>query len=184
MALRSFIVQSNLTQITPNFTCCVKPPSQSRKMHEKVFLSNVSRRIMMVASMTSVLLAGEAIFNNQVANGFDFRFVAPDQTIEEADDGIRGHAQALLQIKALIESESWGETQKALRQSSSFLKQDIYTIIQNKPGSERPQLRKLYSNLFNNVTRLDYAARNKDASRVWQCYENIVIAVNDILSRI
>uniref|UniRef100_A0A2P2ILC4 Uncharacterized protein n=1 Tax=Rhizophora mucronata TaxID=61149 RepID=A0A2P2ILC4_RHIMU len=60
----------------------------------------------------------------------------------------------------------------------------MYILIQSKPGSERPQLRKLYSNLFNNVSKLDYAARDKDAARVWQCYENIVAALNDILSRI
>ncbi|CBI31764.3 unnamed protein product, partial [Vitis vinifera] len=74
--------------------------------------------------------------------------------------------------------------QKALRKSSSLLKQDIYTIIQSKPGSMRPQLRKLYSNLFNNVTRLDYAARDNDATQVWEYYEKIAITLDDILSRI
>uniref|UniRef100_A0A2N9F6L6 PsbQ-like protein 3, chloroplastic n=1 Tax=Fagus sylvatica TaxID=28930 RepID=A0A2N9F6L6_FAGSY len=133
--------------------------------------------------MVSVILAREAIFG-QVAVGFDLNLAATGQTFEEAKSEIRGHAQALLQIKSLIESESWGEAQKVLRKNSAVLKQDIYTIIQGKPGSERPELRKLYSNLFNNATRLDYAARDKDASRVWQCYENIVVALNDILSRI
>ena len=33
-------------------------------------------------------------------------------------------------------------------------------------------------------TQLDYAARDKDGPQVWQCYKNIVVAVNDILSRI
>jgi hypothetical protein len=32
--------------------------------------------------------------------------------------------------------------------------------------------------------QLDYAARDKDVAEVWQRYENIVVAVNDILSRI
>ncbi|KAF9589343.1 hypothetical protein IFM89_022679 [Coptis chinensis] len=39
--------------------------------------------------------------------------------------------------------------------SSSYLKQDIYTLIQAKPGSEKPPLRLLYSKLFNNVTRVE-----------------------------
>ncbi len=106
--------------------------------------------------MVSVLLAREAI-SGQVAVGFDLNLVATGRTFEEAKSEIRGHAQALLQIKSLIESESWGEAQKVLRKNSAVLKQDIYTIIQGKPGSERPELRKLYSNLFNNATRVSGA---------------------------
>ncbi|KAJ1386894.1 PsbQ-like domain superfamily [Sesbania bispinosa] len=110
--------------------------------------------------------------------------MAPGQTVEEALNGVQGHAQDLLQVKDLLELESWKAAQKALRQSSALLKKDIYTIIQSKPGNERPQLRKLYSFLFNNVTRLDYAARDKDGPEVWQRYKNIIVAVNDILSNI
>lgn len=102
--------------------------------------------------MVSVLLAGQ-----EVAEGFELNMVAPDQTIEEAESGIRVHAEALLGIKSLIETGSWGEAQKVLRRNSSYLKQDIYTIIQGKPGSERPELRKLYSNLFSNATRVSSA---------------------------
>lgn len=105
--------------------------------------------------MGSVLLAGsEAIFGQQVAVGFELNMVAPDRTFEEAKSGIRDHAEALLEIKSLIEAESWREAQQVLRKNSSYLKQDIYTIIQGKPGSERPELRKLYSDLFNNATRV------------------------------
>jgi hypothetical protein len=32
--------------------------------------------------------------------------------------------------------------------------------------------------------QLDYAARDQDGPEVWQRYENIVVAVNEILSRI
>lgn len=154
MELRSFILQSNLTLLFPTFTCCVNPSFESRKMDQKVLKPDINRRMGLVAAMTSMVLAGEGIFNAKSANGFDFGFVAPDQTIEEAESGVRSHTQALLQIRDLLESESWKEAQKALRRSSALLKKDIYTIIQNKPGSERPQLRKLYSSLFNNVTRV------------------------------
>ncbi|KAI9160679.1 hypothetical protein LWI28_010601 [Acer negundo] len=133
---------------------------------------------------STVLLAREAIFGEGIANAFDLRMVAPDQTVEQAESGIRDHARSLLQVKALLESESWSEAQKTLRTSSSYLKQDIYTLIQIKPASERSQLRELYSDLFNNVTKLDYATRDKDESRVWQCYENIVVALDGILSTI
>lgn len=89
-------------------------------------------------------------------------------------------------MKELLEEgeSSWREAQRALRNRSALLKQDIYTIIQGKPGSERPQLRKMYSTLFNSVSRLDYAARDKDVTRVWESYDNIVMALDDILPRL
>lgn len=108
--------------------------------------------------------------------------VAPEQSFEEAMSEVRDNAESLLGVKSLLESESWGEAQRALRKSSALLKKDIYTIIQNKPGNERPRLRKLYSDLFNGVTRLDYAARDRDKDRVRECYGRITEALSDILS--
>uniref|UniRef100_A0A0F7CYI3 PQL-like protein n=1 Tax=Hypseocharis bilobata TaxID=253189 RepID=A0A0F7CYI3_9ROSI len=186
MAVRPLVLRANLPHISPTFFRHLKPSLESREATIKVLQSKFSRRIIgVIATMTSVLLAGEAIFTKEFANGIDFNMVGSDQTTEAAESGIRGHAQDLLEVvKALIESESWRELQKELRRSSPYLKQDIYTIIQNKPGSERPQLRKLYADLFVNVSRLDYAARDEDASRIQECYKNIVAAVDDILSRI
>ncbi|KAK7305606.1 hypothetical protein VNO77_43512 [Canavalia gladiata] len=183
MELRSLILKPNLTNLFPTFTCCVKPSFQH--LQQKELSLKISRRkVGVLAVMASLILGGEGILFSQSANAFDFRFVAPDQTIEEALSGIKGHMKDLLQIRDLLEAESWKAAQKTLRQSSALLKKDMYTIIQSKPGIERPPLRKLYSTLFNNVTRLDYAARDKDGPQVWQCYDNIVVAVNDILSRI
>ncbi|KVI06714.1 Photosystem II PsbQ, oxygen evolving complex [Cynara cardunculus var. scolymus] len=93
-----------------------------------------------------------------------FRMTVPDQTVEEAENGIREHAMSLVQVKELLELESWKEAQKELRKSASYLKQDIYTIVQGKPVTKRAQLRSLYSRLFNGVTELDYAARDKDVT--------------------
>ncbi|TKY47325.1 PsbQ protein 3 [Spatholobus suberectus] len=184
MELRSLILRPNFTQLFPTFTCCVKPYSFQHLQQKEFSLKISRRRVGGLAALTSLILGGEGIFRTQSANAFDFKFVAPDMTIEEALSGVRGHAQDLLQVRDLLELESWKAAQKTLRQSSALLRKDIYTIIQGKPGIERPQLRKLYSTLFNNVTKLDYAARDKDGPQVWQCYENIVVAVNDILSRI
>ncbi|KDP33185.1 hypothetical protein JCGZ_13450 [Jatropha curcas] len=182
MALRPSVSIQNL----PTLLCCLKPTFHSKEIMspQKLLQSNINRRIGAIVAVGSVILARKAILKPEIAFGLDMRMVAPDQTIEEAESVIRDHAQSLLDIKGLLESESWREAQKELRRSSSNLKLDIYTIIQSKPGSERPQLRKLYSDLFNNVTKLDYAARDKDGSRVWQYYGNIVVALDDILHRI
>ncbi|KAK3029939.1 hypothetical protein RJ639_038167 [Escallonia herrerae] len=148
------------------------------------FHSHTSRRTSLALYSVSILSFQEAIFDGGTANAFDFGVTAPDQTVEEAEDVIKGHAQSLLRVKDLLEPDTLKEAQKALRKSSSYLKQDLYTIIQAKPGSARPQLRKLYSILFNSVTRLDYAARDKDVTRVRECYDNIVLALDEILSRL
>ncbi|GLT57640.1 hypothetical protein SLA2020_305970 [Shorea laevis] len=171
--------------LRPFFTCNLKPHDRTCSPEMPPRLIQPRRReSVLMATVASILLANETTFHTQTAHGFELKMTAPEQTLEEAESGVREHAQALLEVKDLIEAESWREAQKALRKRSSFLKQDMYTIIQAKPGNQRPQLRKLYSDLFNNVSRLDYAARDEDASGVWQCYENIVLALNDILSRI
>ncbi|XP_024970474.1 psbQ-like protein 3, chloroplastic [Cynara cardunculus var. scolymus] len=113
-----------------------------------------------------------------------FRMTVPDQTVEEAENGIREHAMSLVQVKELLELESWKEAQKELRKSASYLKQDIYTIVQGKPVTKRAQLRSLYSRLFNGVTELDYAARDKDVTRVWKLYEDMVVTLEEILSEV
>ncbi|KAL5549693.1 hypothetical protein UlMin_004924 [Ulmus minor] len=159
------------------------PQKQNQVLSKPNHLRRRRRGITMVG-LVSILLGREACLKQQIGYALDLRLVAPDQTLEEAETEIRGHAQALMEIKGLIDSKSWKETQKALRTASSYLKQDVYTIIQGKPVSERAQLRKLYSNLFNNVTKLDYAARDKDESLVLECYHNIVVALNQILSMI
>ncbi|PON56677.1 Oxygen-evolving enhancer protein [Parasponia andersonii] len=182
MALKScWLMQPHLHSI-PKLTCCCCCCFKPTNLALKKASQPKTRRgfVVMVAIAASLVLN----FNGKLANGLDLELVAPDQTLEEAQSGIRGHALALLQVKAFIDSESWGEAQKALRRSSAYVKQDFYTIIQGRPASERPQLRKLYFDLFNNVTKLDYAARDKDASRVLQCYHNIVMTINDILSRV
>ncbi|XP_039034770.1 psbQ-like protein 3, chloroplastic [Hibiscus syriacus] len=152
---------------------------------KKLIHSNMNRRVgvILIATMASSLLLKREE-NSACGLELDLRMVAPDQTVEEAENGIQNHAKALLKVKDLIESKAWREAQKELRRSSSLLKQDIYTIIQGKPGNQRPQLRKLYSNLFNSVTKLDYAARDEDESQVLQCYDKIVFALNDILSKL
>lgn len=171
--------------------------------------TNISRRLGLgfIALMASSVTAKPV----EVANALDLKLIAPEQSLDEAESGIRSHAKALLQVRGLIESEAWKEAQKRLRSSSPLLKQDVYTIIESKPPAERPALRKLYSLLFNNVTRvsvivwsswtdsyllwlkciilfgdfqMDYAARDKDVEGVWECYNKIEMAISDILSRI
>ncbi|XP_052176152.1 psbQ-like protein 3, chloroplastic [Diospyros lotus] len=145
--------------------------------------SSISRRLATASSL--LLLSNSRVFATPVASALDLRMMAPDQSVAEAEAGIRGHAQDLLRVKAgLLEPEAWKEAQKALRKSAAYLKQDIYTIIQSKPGKERPQLRKLYSVLFNAITALDYAARDRDIKRVQKFYDALVLALDDILSKI
>ncbi|KAK9733009.1 hypothetical protein RND81_04G038000 [Saponaria officinalis] len=141
---------------------------------------SIDRRITCVALVSSLVLAATS---NRTATGFEFRMTVPDQTAAEAQSVIRDHAQALLDVKTLLDEEDWREAQRELRRTSGYLRQDIYTIIQSKDGNIRPLLRKLYSDLFNNVTQLDYAARAKDVAQVREYYNNVATVLKDILSR-
>ncbi|KAF9624066.1 hypothetical protein IFM89_007764 [Coptis chinensis] len=169
----------------PTFSCFLNPSKILKYIPKNLTHSNIiTRRVATIAAVNTILLARETMFNMDVASAFDFRMTVPDQTPEEAEGTIKDHARELLEVKDLIESEQWRDAQKALRKSSSYLKQDIYTLIQAKPGSERPPLRLLYSNLFNNVTRLDYAARSKDVVGCKESFQNIVVFLDDILSKL
>lgn len=95
-----------------------------------------------------------AILRPPPAAAFEFGIVAPDQTLEEAELTARVHARDLFGLKSLLEEESWREVQIVLRESGSGLKQDMYTIIQSLPAEKRREMRRFYSLLFNNVTRV------------------------------
>ncbi|KAI3521846.1 hypothetical protein L1887_11321 [Cichorium endivia] len=172
------------------FTCsCARKHNENRtketKLHCKhthVTRRNVTSLFLLVSS--PIQIHAQPVYAAESSILDMFRMTVPDQTVEEAENGIREHAMNLVQVKDLLELESWKEAQKELRKSASYLKQDIYTIIQGKPGMERAQLRNLYSKLFNDVTGLDYAARDKDVPRVWKLYEDIVVTLDDILSKV
>ncbi|XP_073029365.1 psbQ-like protein 3, chloroplastic [Primulina eburnea] len=132
----------------------------------------------------SLLKAPTSTILTKSAIALELRFAVPDQTLEEAENSIPITAQSLLKVKDLLMAESWEEAQKALKKSSSYLKRDLYTIIQGKPAKERRQLRKLYVDLFNAVTRLDYAARDKDKILVCNCWSSIISYLDLILSDI
>ncbi|XP_031119692.1 psbQ-like protein 3, chloroplastic [Ipomoea triloba] len=170
--------------ISPTFT---KPSTiQARRKNPIVSSLHIKTRraiALTIAASTPLLFL---LSRREAIAGFDLRLTEPEQTLEEALSTIEDHAKSLLQVKELLEEDesSWREAQRALRNRSALLKQDIYTIIQGKPGTERPLLRKMYSTLFNSVSRLDYAARDKDVTRVWESYDNIVMALDDILPKL
>ncbi|KAL8477599.1 hypothetical protein ACS0TY_029775 [Phlomoides rotata] len=157
------------TTSTPSLLHKLKPPL----LHPPT--TAATRRCITLATL---------LLSTKPAAAFDFRMTVPDQTVEEAELAIKPHAQSLVKIKDLLMAERWKEAQKELRKSSSLLKQDFYTIIQGKPYAERPRLRELYSDLFNGVTKLDYAARDKDKIRVWKSYHSIALSLHRILSAI
>ncbi|KAL7153077.1 hypothetical protein ABFS83_04G141000 [Erythranthe nasuta] len=161
------------------------PPIKPHPTATATAVAGATRRASIILTASSaILLYRQLTISAKPANAFDFSMTIPDQTVEEAESGIQSHAQSLLEVKNLLMAESWKEAQKLLRKSSALLKQDIYTIILGKPAAERPGLRKLYSDLFNRVTRLDYAIRDKDRIIVWECYRGIVLSLDDILSRV
>ncbi|CAL9248979.1 unnamed protein product [Arabidopsis halleri] len=124
------------------------------------------------------------------ANAADFfNFGAPppepERTVELAQEGLRKNAENIKRIKEMmIDKKLWKEGGKELRRSASNMKQDFYLIIQAKPPKDRPLFRSLYSSLFNSITKMDYAARDEDETKVLEYYKNIVAILDDIFPRI
>ncbi|KAJ0242974.1 hypothetical protein HA466_0202270 [Hirschfeldia incana] len=124
------------------------------------------------------------------ANAADlFNFMAPqpepERTIEMAEEGLRKNAENIREIKEImIENKRWKEEGKELRRSASNMKQDLYLIIQAKPPKDRPLLRSLYSSLFNTITKMDYAARDGDATKVMEYYNSIAATLDNIFTLI
>ncbi|XP_072959197.1 psbQ-like protein 3, chloroplastic [Typha angustifolia] len=168
----------------PSFTSTPRSSSLSDHITQNLHKQINRRKLATTAAAASAFLLQELFFTSNTASSFDLRVTVPDQTPAEANTVVKSHARDLLEIKSLIDSKSWRELQLALRESSPYLKQDLYTLIQAKSGSQRPQLRKLYSHLFNNVSNLDYAARDRDEVRVQEYYDNIVTTLNEIFARI
>lgn len=168
----------------------IKPPSNGHHRPQEPTSSSSRGRRSLAAAAAAV---GTALLASQllpptagIAGAFDLdlRITIPEQSSEEAEAVVRTHARNLVRVKQYIDARSWRELQTALRASAANLKQDLYAIIQARPPGQRPELRRLYSDLFNNVTRLDYAARDKDELQVQECYGNIVAAIDHIFARI
>lgn len=126
-----------------------KPPSNGQQQRQK---PTTSRRLATAAAVSAALLASQLLPTTTCAGAFDLRITVPEQSSEEAESVVKTHARNLVRVKEFIDTRSWRELQTALRASASNLKQDLYTIIQASPVSRRPELRRLYSDLFDNVT--------------------------------
>jgi len=161
MALRlavqalSTTLLSRAETTTPN-----KPPSKSNSKQQSqrpagaaASATTTSRRRLATAAWAAVL-ASQLLppVASSAAGTFDLRLTLPEKSSEEAEAVVRTHARNLLGVKRFIDAGAWRELQAALRASASNLKQDLYAIIQARPTGQRPELRRLYSDLFNSVT--------------------------------
>lgn len=142
-------------------TTSPKPPrsssSSKQRSHQRpgtAAAASSSRRRLATAVLASQLLPPVA---SSGAGTFDLRLTLPEKSSEEAEAVVRTHARNLLGVKRFIDAGAWRELQAALRASASNLKQDLYAIIQARPTGQRPELRRLYSDLFNSVTSVSSA---------------------------
>ncbi|KAL6651060.1 hypothetical protein ACP70R_009985 [Stipagrostis hirtigluma subsp. patula] len=156
-------------------------PSTPPRTRPAAAAATTSRRLAMAAAA----VVGTALLASTRGTGaLDLRITVPEQSSEEAEAVVRTHARNLVRVKQFIDARSWRELQAALRAAASNLKLDLYAIIQASPASRRPELRGLYSKLFNSVTSLDYAARDKDELQVQEHYGSMVSTLDDIMSKI
>ncbi|CAL5015869.1 unnamed protein product [Urochloa decumbens] len=175
---------ATLSSRAENTSPVPKPPPSNTGQQKPAGTTSSSRRL--AAATAAALLATRLLAPaaSVAAGAFDLRLMLPEQSSEEAEATVRAHARNLLRVKQFADAGAWRELQAALRASASNLKQDLYAIIQARPAAQRPELRRLYSDLFNSVTSLDYAARDKDEAQVQEYYGNIVTALDEIFAKI
>ncbi|CAN0913796.1 PsbQ-like protein 3, chloroplastic [Linum grandiflorum] len=189
----ALFLPNNSHKHSPQQQKCCSSRTGHEKQHQQLQLDDstngslLSRRTAICGTVTGFLMQGQYC---GVARGLELNLdfdkmmnsgpSAP--TLEDAVSLIRGHAAALLEVKTLLEEESWSDAQRMLRKNSSNLKIDLSSIIQSKAPALRPRLRSLYSHLFNTVTKMDYAAREKDTAMVLELYEKMALDVKEILS--
>lgn len=75
------MLQNNPMHFNPTFSFYMKPSFQFREKPLKVSDINMNRRVGAIAALSLVLLAKDSFFT-ELAYGFEFLLVAPDQTIE------------------------------------------------------------------------------------------------------
>ncbi|TVU15150.1 hypothetical protein EJB05_38657, partial [Eragrostis curvula] len=194
MALRLAVQALSATSLSPADAASPnKPPSvgQQQRQRPEPATATSRRRLVTIAMASAALLAPQLLLPPAAARGagafdgaLDLRIIIPEESSEEAQAVVRTHARNLLRVKRLIDAGAWRELQAELRASASNLKQDLYAIIQATDPTRRAELRRLYSDLFNSVTSLDYAARDKDVPQVQEHYGNIVTALDQIFSKI
>ncbi|CAL5026374.1 unnamed protein product [Urochloa decumbens] len=175
---------ATLSSRAENTSPVPKPPPSNTGQQKPA--GTTSRRLAAATATATALLATRLLAPaaSVAAGAFDLRLMLPEQSSEEAEATVRAHARNLLRVKQFADAGAWRELQAALRASASNLKQDLYAIIQARPAAQRPELRRLYSDLFNSVTSLDYAARDKDEAQVQEYYGNIVTALDEIFAKI
>ncbi|ERN09522.1 hypothetical protein AMTR_s00029p00134700 [Amborella trichopoda] len=116
-------------------------------------ISRIKRRTLTLSSLTAITATSKTLFiSPSPALSLDFRITTPDLTPEEAKSRAQKHAEELKKLESLISEASWKDAQKFLRLNASPLRVELNTIIQSRPGEQRPQLRNLYSKIFNSVT--------------------------------
>ncbi|EOA24790.1 hypothetical protein CARUB_v10018070mg [Capsella rubella] len=182
---------------TPHFTFFHNQDSRIDTSDSNLTLSfdtfRRRRRRDVLLSISGTLIPQLLFFDSSrysSANAADFfNFGAPppepERTVELAQEGLRKNAEYIKRIKEMmIEKKLWKEGGKELRRSASNMKQDFYLIIQAKPPKDRPLFRSLYSTLFNSITKMDYAARDEDETKVLEYYKNVVAILDDIFLRI
>ncbi|TVU15176.1 hypothetical protein EJB05_38683, partial [Eragrostis curvula] len=193
MALRLAVQALSATSLSPAEATSPNKPPSSVQQHPPMPAPATSsrRRLVTIAMASAALLAPQLLLPPAAARGagafdgaLDLRIIIPEESSEEAQAVVRTHARNLLRVKRLIDAGAWRELQAELRASASNLKQDLYAIIQATDPTRRADLRRLYSDLFNSVTSLDYAARDKDVPQVQEHYGNIVTALDQIFSKI
>ncbi|XP_058194853.1 oxygen-evolving enhancer protein 3-2, chloroplastic-like [Rhododendron vialii] len=93
-------------------------------------------------------------------------------------------AKEIVGVKQFIDKKAWPFVQNDLRLRASYLRYDLNTIISSKPKEEKKPLKELTGKLFQDIDKLDYAAKIKSTPEAEKYYAQAVSSLNDVLAKI
>ncbi|KAL5972828.1 hypothetical protein ACLOJK_039634 [Asimina triloba] len=96
---------------------------------------------------------------------------------------LRSYAFDLLALEDLMGKNAWNYFRQYLRQKSSVMYYDFDKVISAAPESEKQSLMDLANKLFDNVEKLEDAARKRDEPQIISYYEDTKALLKEVRTR-
>ncbi|KAL6992702.1 Oxygen-evolving enhancer protein 3-2, chloroplastic [Sarracenia purpurea var. burkii] len=93
-------------------------------------------------------------------------------------------AKDIFNVKGFIDKKAWPYVQNDLRLKASYLRYDLNTIISSKPKDQKQPLKDLTGKLFQDIDKLDHAAKIKSAPEAEKYYAQTVSTLKDVLAQL